>query len=215
MLNARFEFGERCEAKACDKKYDGLADLINGSKQFEKFRGFMTSGQKLLGGARPLDIYDGKTKFDPKKLIPKYNRLVRNGLTEADCKEFDLDNVRKSTAGAMSCALAWRLANKGTWDICRIKTDFRPYLVGKYGGTANVKYVQLGPNLFIVDPDDNPLDIDVPSFPDKVLGLFSLRFTPRFGVGGMYVTPRSEIVDRLESPCDFNDTDRWPKAKGK
>ena len=175
----------------------------------------MTTEQKLLDGIRPIDVYSGKSAFDPRKLVPKYNRLVRNGLTEADCKEFDLDVIRDSTAGALACALAWRLANKCTWDICRIKTDFGPYLAGKYGEGSNVKYLQLGENLFVLNPEDNPLRVDTPAFPAKVMGLFSLRFTPRFGVGGMYITPRSELVDKLESECDFNRRDKWPAVKGK
>lgn len=111
----------------------------------------MTTEQKLLNGTKPIDVYSGKKEFDPRKLIPKYNKLVRNGLTEADCKEFDLDVIRDSTAGALACALAWRLANKCTWDICRIRTDFGPYLAGKYGDDANVKYLQLGENLFVIN----------------------------------------------------------------
>lgn len=115
----------------------------------------------------------------------------------------------------MACALAWRLENRGTWDICRVKTDFRPYLVGKYGEGAKVKYLQLGKNLFVIDQDDNPLRLDAPALPEKIIGLFSLRFTPRFGVGGMYITPRSEITDKLESNSDFNCRDKWPSTKGK
>ena len=175
----------------------------------------MTTEQKLLNGTKPIDVYSDKKEFDPRKLIPKYNKLVRNGITEADCKEFDLDIIRSSTAGTLACALAWRLVNKCTWDICRIKTDFGPYLAGKYGGGANVKYLQLGENLFVIDPEDNPLRVDAPAFPVKVMGLFSLRFTPRFGVGGMYITPRSELVGKLESECDFNCRNKWPAVKGK
>ena len=215
MLNTKFDLDEDCGAKAHDGLYSELAAQINGSDQFRRFRKFMTSGQKLLGGAKPIDVYLGKKEFDPKKIIPKYNKMVRNGLTEADCKEFDMDNLRKSTAGTVSCALSWRIAGKGTWDICRIKTDFKPYLVGKYGGGAKVKYLQLGENLFIIDSDDNPFGIDVPALPEKVTGLFTLKFTPRFGVGGVYITPRSEITDRLESPADFNNSKKWPSIKGK
>ena len=213
MINARFDLDESCDVAAKDEKYAGIANAVNKSDQFEKFKSFMTSGQKLLKNVKPIDVYFGREKFDPKKLIPKYNKLVRRGLTEADCKEFDLDVIRDSTAGALACALAWRLANKCTWDICRIKTDFGPYLAGKYGNGANVKYLQLGENLFIINPADNPLNIDVPAFPAKVMGLFSLRFTPRFGVGGMYITPRSELVGKLESECDFNCRDKWPVVK--
>lgn len=175
----------------------------------------MTTEQKLLNGTKPIDVYSGKKEFDPRKLVPKYNKLVRNGLTEADCKEFDLDVIRDSTAGALACALAWRLANKCTWDICRIRTDFGPYLAGKYGGDAKVKYLQLGENLFVIDAEDNPLNINAPAFPTKIMGLFSLRFTPRFGVGGMYITPRSELIDKLKSEYDFNCCDKWPVIKGK
>lgn len=175
----------------------------------------MTSGQKILEGAKPIEVYGGEKRFDPRKLIPKYNKMVRGGLTEADCKEFDLDVIRESTVGALACALAWRLANKCTWDICRIKTDFGPYLLGKYGDDTNVKYLQLGENLFVIDQEDNPLGIDAPAFPAKVMGLFSLRFTPRFGVGGMYITPRSELIDKLKSEYDFNCRGRWPVVKGK
>ncbi len=141
MINARFDLDERCNVAAKDEQYAGIADTVNNSEKFGKFRQFMTSGQKLLNNIKPIDVYSGKTKFDPRKLVPKYNRLVRNGLTEADCKEFDLDVIRDSTAGALACALAWRLANNCTWDICRIKTDFGPYLAGKYGGDAKVKYL--------------------------------------------------------------------------
>lgn len=215
MINARFDLDETCSAAAKEEKYSGIADAVNGSDQFAKFKRFMTTEQKLLDGIRPIDVYSGKSAFDPRKLVPKYNRLVRNGLTEADCKEFDLDVIRDSTAGALACALAWRLANKCTWDICRIKTDFGPYLAGKYGEGSNVKYLQLGENLFVLNPEDNPLRVDAPAFPAKVMGLFSLRFTPRFGVGGMYITPRSELVDKLESECDFNRRDKWPAVKGK
>lgn len=215
MINARFDLGESCFVTAKDEKYSGIADAVNKSDQFGKFRTFMTSGQNALGGARPIDVYLGEKRFDPKRLIPKYNKMVRNGLTEADCKEFDLDVIRESTAGALACALAWRLANRRTWDICRIKTDFGPYLLGKYGDGANVKYLQLGENLFVVDENDNPLNIDAPAFPAKVAGLFSLRFTPRFGVGGMYITPRSELIGKLESGLDFNNKDRWPSVKSK
>lgn len=215
MINARFDIDERGNAAARDRKYAGIASIVNKSGQFRKFKSFMTTGQRLLSGAKPLDVYRGKTAFDPRKLIPKYNKLVRNGLVEADCKEFDTETVRESTAGALACALAWRLANKGTWDICRVKTDFGPYLAGKYGDGAAVKYLQLGENLFVVDPEDNPLGLDAPAFPKKVIGLFSLRFTPRFGVGGMYITPRSELVGELLSGRDFNCRDRWPVAEGK
>ena len=213
MINARFDLDESCKVTAKDGKYNGIADAVNNSDQFGKFKAFMTTEQKLLNGMKPIDVYSGKKEFDPRKLVPKYNKLVRNGLTEADCKEFDLDVIRDSTAGTLACALAWRLANKCTWDICRIRTDFGPYLAGKYGDGANVKYLQLGENLFVINVQDNPLNIDAPAFPAKVAGLFSLRFTPRFGVGGMYITPRSELVDKLKSEYDFNCRDRWPAVK--
>ena len=66
-----------------------------------------------------------------------------------------------------------------------------------------------------MDLEDNPLGLDAPPFPERIMGLFSLRFTPRFGVGGMYITPRSELIDKLKSEYDFNCRDRWPVIKGK
>lgn len=60
MINARFDLDGECSAKAEDDRYGGLADAMNESEQFGKFREFMTSGQKLLGGARPIDVYGGK-----------------------------------------------------------------------------------------------------------------------------------------------------------
>lgn len=213
MINARFTINDDCSITTNNPNYKNLAILLSKSEQFNKFKKFMLSKQKLLDNKKPIDIYCGKQEFDVKKLIPKYNKLVRNGFTESDCKEFDLDNIRKSTIGVMSCALAWRLINKCTWDICQIKTNFQPYLLGKYGDDTNVKYLQLGENLFVIDQNDNPLQIDVPALPNKIMGLFTLRFTPRFGVGGMYITPRSEIKDKLLSEIDFNKQSKWPAIK--
>lgn len=213
MLNIRFDLDDNCNAVAKDEKYSKIANIINESKPFKIFRKFMTSKQKILNNLKPIDIYNKKIEFNPQKLIPKYNKLVRNGLVESDCKEFDSDVIRKSTSGAMACALAWRLINKGTWDICRIKLNFGPYLIGKYCDDANVKYIQIGENLFVMNENDNPLSLDIPVFPNKINGIFSLRFTPRFDVGGMYITPRSEITDKISSNADFNEHNRWPKSK--
>ena len=38
MINARFDLDGSCEATAKDEKYAGIADAVNSSNQFEKFK---------------------------------------------------------------------------------------------------------------------------------------------------------------------------------
>lgn len=76
-----------------------------------------------------------------------------------------------------------------------------------------VAYIQFNDKLFTVNDGFNPLSlVDVPEFPSDVVGKFTIKFTPRFGTGSVYVTSRSEITSDFDSKFSFNDKNRWPNA---
>jgi hypothetical protein len=193
---------------------------VQGNGEFKRFVRFLNAGNKRLGGAAPREFYFGKRDDADDylgRLITDYNRLVKSGKTEADCKPFDKANVRPSTKNMLACALAWRLSDPETttWDIFH-QNDVpglgdmirRHYSAGK---KVPARYIQLSDKLFKTGEED-PLGLDdVPRFPD-VKGKFALKFTPRFGTGAVYVTPRSEVTTKLSSDYSFNDRGKWPET---
>lgn len=165
------------------------------------------------------DLYFKKQDVDDKflaSLIKQYNKIVKNGNVESDCKEFKADNIRNSTKNTLACALCWRLIDPNhTWDICHIKDiDFFGDLIRHHYQSEKkipAKYIQMNDSLFVFSKSDNPLCLACSEFPEKLSGRFDLKFTPRFGTGACYVTPRSEINGKLESDSSFLNKDRFPK----
>lgn len=207
-------------ANEAERKYSDLVHNMQECADFRKFWKFMTSGNSLIGGAKPTDYYFGEK--DPDKALPslikKYNQLVKDGKTESDCKTFG-KKLRDSTKGQLVAALCWRLTDPDhtTWDICKIDNvpDFGQMICGHYATEKEipVAYIQFNDKLFTVNDGFNPLGlVDVPEFPSDVVGKFAIKFTPRFGTGSVYVTPRSEITSDFDSKFSFNDKNKWPDA---
>lgn len=81
----------------------------------------------------------------------------------------------------------------------------------KNGKKIPVRYIQFNDKLFQTSANENPFNLkDVPVFPSDIDGKFALKFTPRFGTGSIYITPRSEITTKLSSDYSFNDKKKWP-----
>ena len=81
------------------------------------------------------------------------------------------------------------------------------------GKAESAKYIQFGDDKLFRTSEDNPLNlVDVPVFPADINGEFTLKFTPRFGTGSVYITPRSEITSDLVSDYSFIDKKKWPKT---
>lgn len=172
----------------------------------------------VRGGFCPADFYFSKQDIrdpDLQSLIKSYNKMVENGEVESDNKPFDGKLIRESTRNMLAVALMWRLYDKkNTWDICHIENiEYFGDLIRKHymqDKAAPVKYMQLGENLYLLDPSDNPLAIACEKFPETVIGKFDLKFTPRHGTGSMYMTPRSKVTSELPSSCSFTDKANWP-----
>lgn len=196
-----------------------LSQSIEKSDEYGKFREFMRKKFKLLGGRSPSDFYFGDMDVeDPvlSKLVDKYNKMIENGECEADNKPFTMKMIRDSTRNVLACGLMWRIYDKdNTWDICHVDglPFFGDLVRGHYSDEKEIpaKYMQFSDSLFVFDKDDNPLGADIDEFPAEINGRFDLKFTPRFGTGSMYLTPRSKISDKIRSNCSFLDRKRWPK----
>lgn len=114
VMNAKFEIaedgglvlqkdggGEQIEEDE-ESLESPFVKAVQESEEYAVFRKFMGDGNDYLGSATPADYYFGR-KDDAdkvlKKLIPAYNKLVKSGKVEADCKPFDAKNLRDSTKG--------------------------------------------------------------------------------------------------------------------
>jgi hypothetical protein len=79
----------------------------------------------MLGGMKPSELYFGKQEVTDRVLnglMSKYNKFLKTGKAEADCKPFDPDLVREKTRNILACGLCWRLDDpRRTWDICSIE----------------------------------------------------------------------------------------------
>lgn len=197
-----------------------LAMDLSQTDEYMKFVQFLQRKMALLNGKCPADFYFNNelaTDSQLNKAISKYNSMVDHGEVEADCKKFDGDVIREATRNMLLCGLCWRLYDKSnTWDICHLndipyfsQLVRQHYLIGK---SIPAKYMQMSNELFVMSSTDNPFNIECSEFPSDVLGKFDLKFTPRFGSGSMYVTPRSKIISDIESNSSFIDESRWPQT---
>ena len=198
-----------------------LAYDLSQTDEYAKFAQFLQQKQAILNGKCPADFYfnfEQATDSQLNKAIAKYNSMVDHGMVEADCKKFDVDTVRESTRNMLLCGICWRLHDdKNTWDICHLDdipyfTELikNHYLVGK---SIPANYIQMSNELFVVSSTDNPFNIACSKLPSGILGKFDLKFTPRFGSGSMYMTPRSKITTDIESNASFIDKSRWPQIE--
>lgn len=196
-----------------------LADDINNNEQFKQFISFLQTENDHLNGKPPSYYFFNKEEVTDQllhKLMKQYNKLVDDEQVEADCKKFDLTLVRDTTRNMLACGICWRLSDlQHTWDICHIEDI--PYfgqLVRQHylhNKTIPAKYLQMNDELFVLDENDNPFNIQCTIFPTQILGKFDLKFTPRFGTGSMYITPRSKILSDIKSSSSFMTEERWPK----
>lgn len=197
-----------------------LTAAVRESPGFSEFVEFLNRRTPLLRNLRPADFWDDPETDDAKRfvgpLVSKYNKVVRSGGAQADCKEFDAGSLRESTLNQLVVALCWRLSDPSrTWDICRAHVPGAGRMLRKHYSdemAEPARYVQFGEDSLFATSSEDPLGISAPQFPEDAECDFWLKFTPRFGVGGMYVTPRSEMTTELSSPCTFLDEERWPKT---
>lgn len=200
-----------------------LAEMIQEDPSFQNFSEFLELESELLGGVRPREFWFGEKDVTDnilKKLMAKYNKFLKTGEAEADCKPFDSKLVREKTRNILACGLAWRLGDKSrTRDICSIKEIpfFSDLILAHYASKKiPAKYIQIDDDLFVLDANDNPLGARCSELPRDLVGRFGLKFTPRFGTGSMYVTPRSKLTTRLEaSSASFKNQSRWPSTRDK
>lgn len=200
-----------------DEASKRLAELVEENEQFQKFVEFLDIESPLLGDAKPSKFYFGHEDVSDailSKLMEKYNKFLKSGKAEADCKPFDKKLVREKTRNMLACGLCWRLSDPSrTWDICTIKDiPFFSELVKSHYASKKIpaKYIQIDDDLFVLDASDNPLSLSCTELPKDLSGRFDLKFTPRFGTGSMYVTPRSKMLSKLESNASFKTRERWP-----
>lgn len=209
--------------KARDEEDDPLlwklAADIQATDEYQYFIDFLLEETEWTrGGFCPADYYFSKKDInddDLHQLMRSYNEEVKNGNVESDNKEFDGKLVRESTRNMLAVALMWRLHDpKNTWDICHL--DDIPYfgdLIRKHyikDKAEQVAYMQLADDLYLLDATKNPLNIKCEVFPVEVHGNFDLKFTPRFGTGSMYMTPRSKMTSELPTSCSFASKKKWP-----
>lgn len=212
----------RDREKTDDELLLKLSEDMQSTKKYQMFVDFLQQpSEKLSGSITPADLYFGNADVNDKdltKLISEYNKIVDDGLTEADCKKFDTHMIRESTRNMLAIALLWRTVDTShTWDICTL--DGIPYfgdlikLHYAEDKAVPAKYLQSGDaGLFLMSRNDNPLSIDCDMFPDDVSGKLTLKFTPRFGTGSCYITPRSTITSSMMSNCSFADKDMFPQV---
>lgn len=199
-----------------------LASLIQESEQFQSFLEFLEAGNDFLRGCKPKDFWFSKKQVDDgilSDLMARYNKFLKTGWAEADCKPFDKKLVREKTRNILACGLCWRLGDPSrTWDICSIDgIDFFSDLIKQHYASKRMpaQYIQVDDNLLVLDASCNPLGIECTALPQDLVGRFDLKFTPRFGTGSMYVTPRSKLLSKLESSSSFKSRSRWPHLENK
>lgn len=196
-----------------------LANMIQEDEGFQNFIEFLWLDNDLLDGLKPAQLYYNDQDVSDKvlnQLMNKYNKFLKTSTeVEADCKPFDSKLVREKTRNMLACGLCWRLGDPHrTWDICTIKDiQFFSELVKAHYANKKIpaKYIQIDDDLFILDSKDNPLGIKCTELPNDLVGRFDLKFTPRFGTGSMYVTPRSKLLSQLKSSnSSFKSQEKWP-----
>lgn len=198
-----------------------LSEDMQSTMRYQMFVDFLQQPSDLDGSITPADLYFGKVEVndrDLQKLIYAYNKMVDDGLTEADCKKFDMHMIRESTRNMLAIALLWRTSDAArTWDICTLDSiSYFGDLIKKHyaeGKAVPAKYLQSGDaGLFLMSRNDNPLSIDCDVFPADVTGKLTLKFTPRFGTGSCYMTPRSTVTSEMMSNCSFADKELFPQT---
>ena len=198
-----------------------LAYELSHTDGFQQFNDFLAEPNELLDGICPADFLldrDDVTDQLLTRLMKAYNKLVDDGKTEADCKKFDGKLIRESTRNMLAVALAWRLADLShTWDICKMEDfDIGNLIRSHYMEQKAIpaKYIQLGrAATYVIDANDNPLGVDCQELPKEILGSFWLKFTPRFGTGSMYITPRSTVSGELPATTSFMNKKKLPAVK--
>lgn len=159
-------------------------DIISNNDEYKTFIDFLNTENNLLDGICPAEYYFKRNKNSDvlSKLIKQYNALVKHGGVEADCKTFDIKNIRKSTIPVLICALCWRLSEpeNRTWDICHVSDipNFGDMIRRHYSSGKKIpaRYIQFNDKLFQTD-DENPFNLkDVPIFPSDIAGKFALKF---------------------------------------
>lgn len=108
--------------------YSNLTKAIRQSEQFKQFIDFLNDDCIILKNKKPAEFWNNKSNdIDSilSSLIKDYNKCIKSGNFEADCKSFDIKNIRSSTKNILVCALAWRLSDLDrTWDICTVKGNY-------------------------------------------------------------------------------------------
>lgn len=200
-----------------------LAADISENAEYQAFIDFLRSPISTLKTSHcPADLYFNHYDIsdnDLMHLIDEYNELVKNDDVESDNKPFKKTLIRESTRNMLAVSLLWRLNDDvNTWDICHIKDIpyFSQLITEHYvdNKAITVDYIQLGKEFLFQLSDQNPFDINCSRFPVDILGQYDLKFTPRFGTGSMYVTPRSKISSQLQSKNSFLDKKRLPDQLG-
>ena len=197
-----------------------LAHDLACNEDFQQFNEFISQPCELLDDACPADFLLDKEDVTDQmlnKLMKAYNKLVDDGKTEADCKKFDGKLIRESTRNTLAVALARRLVDpRHTWDICKMEDFNIGNLIRNHYAKEKAipaKYMQLGKDgTYILQAGDNPLNLDCQVLPKEVIGSFWLKFTPRFGTGSMYITPRSKTTGELPETTSFMDEEKLPKT---
>lgn len=202
-----------------DEVASRLAEKIEENEDYQEFIDFLNSPCKLVNNDLLSDYWFKRKDADDRtiqSLIAKYNKFLKSGKAESDCKPFDGKLIRESTRNTLVCGLCWRLSDQSrTWDVCSIDgIDFFGELIQAHYASKKIpaKYIQVDDSLFILDKDDNPLRISAPALSKDLCGRFDLKFTPRFRSGSMYLTPRSKLTSKLESDASFKTKSKWPKV---
>lgn len=207
----------KCHEEAVDRASLRLTEMIQEDNGLQKFVEFLQLDNDLLDGMKPSELYYSRQDVSDKilsSLMSKYNRFLKSGEAESDCKPFDQKLVREKTRNMLACGLCWRLGDpRRTWDICTVKDIpfFSDLILAHYHSKRiPAKYIQVDDDLFILDKKDNPLKIDCVELPRDLVGRFVLKFTPHFGTGSMCVSSRSKLLSSLESNTSFKSQEKWP-----
>lgn len=203
-----------------DEVASRLAERIEENEGYQEFTEFLNSPCKLINDNTPGDYWFNRKDADDqtiRSLMTKYNRFLKSGKAESDCKPFDSKLVRESTRNTLVCGLCWRLSDqRRTWDVFSVDDiDFFGELIQAHYASKKIpaKYIQVDDSLFVLNESDNPLRIDAPTLSKDLHGRFDMKFTPRFGSGSMYLSPRSKLTSKLESAASFKTKSKWPNIQ--
>lgn len=220
ILNYRFKFNSEGNLEFSKKDvysneiYYNLMEEINASEEYSKFKNFITSEYR---SHKFIDIWlneESVSITDVVNLAKKYNDDENRRAKSTECNiELIKKGNRPSFNNRLFVALNWWYENDYNYDICTIEgMNMTPYVIDHYSNHKNhkVQYIQLGNSLYMLDENDNPLQLqDVPMY-QASNGLMTVRLSKK--ETEVPIITRCNGIPDKESPVSFIDSDIWPNT---